>query len=204
MTGLVLSWSEWARCDWDRPPPPDIPIQRQLTPAASLASTRGESLPHIDGAAPIHSRASGPLCCVVGLFGISSHICKRDRAMPGGAMPPQLSAHLKMVAPYLVEFTGTLFLTLVVSLTGKSTVTGQAPIAIGLMLAAMIYMGGHVSGANYNPAVSMAVLVRGNSACRSSQDTSSCRCSARCARRAWARSRSARRTRRCRNQALTS
>ena len=76
-------------------------------------------------------------------------------------MPPQLSAHLKMVAPYLVEFTGTLFLTLVVSLTGKSTVTGQAPIAIGLMLAAMIYMGGHVSGANYNPAVSMAVLVRG-------------------------------------------
>lgn len=104
--------------------------------------------------------------------------------MPGGAMPPQLSAHLKMVAPYLVEFTGTLFLTLVVSLTGKSTVTGQAPIAIGLMLAAMIYMGGHVSGANYNPAVSMAVLVRGNSACRSSQDTSSCRCSARCARRA--------------------
>ena len=76
-------------------------------------------------------------------------------------MPPSVSSSAKLAAPYLVEFTGTLFLTLVVSLAGKTTATGQAPIAIGMILSAMIYMGGHVSGANYNPAVSVAVLVRG-------------------------------------------
>ena len=33
--------------------------------------------------------------------------------MPG-AMPPSVSSSAKLAAPYLVEFTGTLFLTLVV------------------------------------------------------------------------------------------
>lgn len=35
------------------------------------------------------------------------------------------------------------------------------PLAIGLGLVAMVYMGGHVSGAHYNPAVSIAILLRG-------------------------------------------
>lgn len=50
---------------------------------------------------------------------------------------------------YLMEFIGTFFLTMAISFAGN-------PIAIGLMLIAMIYVGGHVSGGHFNPAISMA------------------------------------------------
>jgi aquaporin Z len=55
---------------------------------------------------------------------------------------------------YAVEFIGTFFLTLVVALTGN-------PLAIGAVLVAMVYMGGAVSGAHYNPAVTLALYLRG-------------------------------------------
>ncbi len=55
---------------------------------------------------------------------------------------------------YLVELVGTFFLTLAVALTSE-------PMAVGLMLMALIYMGGHVSGGHFNPAVSLAVWMRG-------------------------------------------
>ena len=55
---------------------------------------------------------------------------------------------------YLMEFIGTMFLVLAVGLTGNA-------LAIGLMLAVMIYMGGHISGAHYNPAVTLAIVMRG-------------------------------------------
>ncbi|MEM7166934.1 MAG: aquaporin, partial [Planctomycetota bacterium] len=36
------------------------------------------------------------------------------------------------------------------------------PVAIGMALTALVYMGGHVSGAHYNPVVSAAFVLRGN------------------------------------------
>jgi aquaporin Z len=61
---------------------------------------------------------------------------------------------------YLTEFIGTFFLVLTVGLTVVQGVA-LAPLAIGASLMIMVYMGGHVSGAHYNPAVSFAVFLRG-------------------------------------------
>ena len=55
---------------------------------------------------------------------------------------------------YITEFIGTFFLVLTIGLTGN-------PLAIGAALMVMIYAGGHISGAHYNPAVTIAVLIRG-------------------------------------------
>jgi aquaporin Z len=61
---------------------------------------------------------------------------------------------------YAVELIGTFFLVFTV---GTSVASGSplAPLAIGSSLMVMIYAGGHISGAHYNPAVTMAALVRG-------------------------------------------
>lgn len=54
---------------------------------------------------------------------------------------------------YLIEFIGTFFLVLTIGLSGN-------PIAIGAVLAAMVYMGGYISGAHYNPAVTLAIWMQ--------------------------------------------
>ncbi|MEK6675217.1 MAG: aquaporin [Planctomycetota bacterium] len=61
---------------------------------------------------------------------------------------------------YLTETIGTFFLVLTIGLT---VVGGSpyAPIAIGSVLMVMVYMGGHISGGHFNPAVSLAVWFRG-------------------------------------------
>jgi aquaporin Z len=63
---------------------------------------------------------------------------------------------------YIVEFIGTFFLVLTI---GCAAVLGHAgnlaPLAIGSALMVMIFAGGHISGAHYNPAVSLAVFLRG-------------------------------------------
>jgi aquaporin Z len=61
---------------------------------------------------------------------------------------------------YLIEAIGTFFLVLVIGLTVTAG-TAFAPLAIGGILMTMIYMGGHISGGHYNPAVSLAAFVRG-------------------------------------------
>ncbi|RNC83848.1 MAG: porin [Balneola sp.] len=54
---------------------------------------------------------------------------------------------------YLVEAVGTFFLALSMGLTTN-------PLAIGLLLAGLIYGGMHVSGAHFNPAISFAYLLK--------------------------------------------
>jgi aquaporin Z len=61
---------------------------------------------------------------------------------------------------YVTELVGTFFLVLTIGLMVLNG-TPMAPIAIGSVLMAMVYMGGHISGAHYNPAVSVAILIRG-------------------------------------------
>jgi aquaporin Z len=61
---------------------------------------------------------------------------------------------------WLTEFIGTFFLVLTVCLTAP-TGNPLAPLAIGCSLMIMVYMGGHVSGGHYNPAVSLAAAIRG-------------------------------------------
>lgn len=61
---------------------------------------------------------------------------------------------------YVTELIGTFFLVFAIG-TAVAAGTDAAPLAIGSMLMVMVYMGGHVSGAHYNPAVTVAVLMRG-------------------------------------------
>jgi len=64
---------------------------------------------------------------------------------------------------YLVEFIGTFFLVLTVGMTVINPDAGViAPLAIGSALMIMVYAGGHVSGGHYNPAVTIAVWLRGH------------------------------------------
>lgn len=64
-----------------------------------------------------------------------------------------------MAPKLLTEFVGTFFLVLVIGLSVSAS-PALAALAIGSGLMAMIYMGGHVSGAHYNPAVTLAVWMR--------------------------------------------
>ncbi len=63
---------------------------------------------------------------------------------------------------YLTELIGTFFLVLTVGCTVIGGGAGVlAPLAIGSALMVMVYAGGHISGGHYNPAVSLAVRLRG-------------------------------------------
>ena len=61
---------------------------------------------------------------------------------------------------YIVEFIGTFFLVFTVVC---AVLSAQAlgAIAIGSALMVMVYAGGHISGGHFNPAVTLAVLLRG-------------------------------------------
>lgn len=66
---------------------------------------------------------------------------------------------------YVYEFIGTFFLVTVIGMVviePGAAALGFAPLAIGTVLAVMIFAGGHVSGGHYNPAVSLAVFLRGD------------------------------------------
>jgi len=61
---------------------------------------------------------------------------------------------------YITELIGTFFLVLTI---GMVIGIGSpfAPLAIGTVLMVMVYMGGHISGAHYNPAATLGIWMRG-------------------------------------------
>jgi len=61
---------------------------------------------------------------------------------------------------YIVEFIGTFFLVFTVGMSVRSGAP-LAPVAIGSALMVMIFAGGHISGGHFNPAVTLAVTLRG-------------------------------------------
>lgn len=58
------------------------------------------------------------------------------------------------------EFIGSFLFMLAIPLAGAHS-GSLAPIAIGAALMVMVYMGGHISGAHYNPAITLAIWMRG-------------------------------------------
>lgn len=63
---------------------------------------------------------------------------------------------------YAVELIGTFFLVLTIGCTVIAGAPGVIPpLAIGAALMVMVFAGGHISGAHYNPAVTLAVWLRG-------------------------------------------
>jgi aquaporin Z len=78
----------------------------------------------------------------------------------GEGSPAEAAAPNVAVRKYAVELIGTFFLMFTVAV---SVLSGSAftPLAAGATLMVMVYAGGHISGGHYNPAVTMAALVRG-------------------------------------------
>jgi len=68
----------------------------------------------------------------------------------------------KSMNKYIAEFIGTFFLVLTVGCTVIPGAAGViAPLAIGASLMVMVFATGHISGGHLNPAVTLAVFLRG-------------------------------------------
>jgi Glycerol uptake facilitator and related permeases (Major Intrinsic Protein Family) len=61
----------------------------------------------------------------------------------------------------VVEFIGTFFLVFVIGCVFSQAHVLLAPLAIGATLMVMIFAGGHISGAHYNPAVTLGIWISG-------------------------------------------
>ena len=68
---------------------------------------------------------------------------------------------MNLPAKLLTELVGTfVFLSVIALFPTSGPSAPLAPIAIGSALMVMVYMGGHISGAHYNPAVSLGLFLR--------------------------------------------
>ena len=68
---------------------------------------------------------------------------------------------------YVMELVGTFFLVFTIGCTTMGVGAGPlAPLAIGSALMVMVFAGGHISGAHYNPAVTLGVWLRGRCAAK--------------------------------------
>lgn len=63
-------------------------------------------------------------------------------------------------APLVTELLGTLFLVYIVSMTVNVPHENMGPMAVGGILAAIVYAGGPISGGQFNPAVTIACFLR--------------------------------------------
>jgi aquaporin Z len=83
-------------------------------------------------------------------------VTAREGASAYAAPAPELGVATRKC---MTEFIGAFFLTFAV---GVAALSGSAfvPLAAGGTLMVMVYAGGHISGAHYNPAVTLAALVR--------------------------------------------
>ena len=72
---------------------------------------------------------------------------------------PVIATGPRPAVKYAVEAIGTFFLVFTVGAAVGSH-SALAPLAIGAVLMVMIYAGGHLSGGHYNPAVTLAALIR--------------------------------------------
>jgi aquaporin Z len=82
-------------------------------------------------------------------------VATQEEAVYAAAVPRWGAAARK----YVVEFIGTFFLMFAVAMAALSG-SAFTPLAAGATLMGMVYAGGHISGGHYNPAVTLAALVR--------------------------------------------
>lgn len=86
--------------------------------------------------------------------------------------PPTAAAHRdrrSLAECALVEFVGTFFLIYVVGICMSDGQEELLPILVWALLTALIFMGSHVSGSHYNPAVTLALWLQGGWRPRRSQ-----------------------------------
>lgn len=86
-------------------------------------------------------------------------VSKGGRGKSNAFAPPS-SGEPGLGSKLVTELIGTALLTFTIAVAAGQG-GSMAPLAIGTTLMCAVYAGGHVSGANYNPAVTLAIWVRG-------------------------------------------
>src|SRR3954454_1373113 len=81
--------------------------------------------------------------------------------LPGYRLAPVWKGSSAMARKLVVEAVGTFFLVFTIGQTVYPPANPLAPLATGSALMVLVYAGGHISGAHYTPAVTLAVWLRG-------------------------------------------